>query len=46
MTNAVPAAGIEPRTFRLLSERANHCAKPAGLEKGVTNDSLNIFFKV
>ena len=31
MTNEVPAAGIEPRTFRLLSERANHCAKPAGV---------------
>ena len=30
MTNEVPSAGIEPRTFRLLSECANHCAKPAG----------------
>ena len=30
MTNEVPAAGFEPRTFRLLSECANHCAKPAG----------------
>ena len=30
MTNEVPAAGIKPRTFRSLSERANHCAKPAG----------------
>ena len=29
MTTEVPAAGIEPRTFR-LSECANHCAKPAG----------------
>ena len=33
MTNEVPAAGIEPRSFRLLSECANHCAKPAGMSQ-------------
>ena len=37
MTNEVPAAGIEPRTFRVLSECANYCAKPAGWRVGEIN---------
>ena len=39
MTNEVPAAGIEPRTFRLLGECANHCAKPAGFKIGNENEN-------